>query len=261
MILSPVRDLGPHLMALNWQVELLRLTLISSEPVALAESDWTAITGEAEAATRQNVTGGKRYAGAFAGGQLTLAGVGQRVDLVLNWQQPPQLTEVPQQSLPSIGTWDQIRDRFTNATEKWLTAIKFPVIRLAFGAVLLSETGGLVQSYQVLQELLKSVAVDPERMRDFVFRVNWPTESSVSKGLRINQLTNWSPIQLQTLLLQLGDAQPNTASGPYAFAVRLEIDHNTDQENRMPFDSGVLVPIYKELIAKAVQNASSGERP
>ena len=59
-------------MALNWSVQFLRLSLFSSTDVVLSDKDWKAITGEDEASTRQNIPGGKVFAGQFLGGQLNL---------------------------------------------------------------------------------------------------------------------------------------------------------------------------------------------
>jgi hypothetical protein len=46
---------------------------------------------------------------------------------------------------------------------------------------------------------------------------------------------------------------------PATIAIRLEFDHNTDAERIAPFDRHSLVPIYRELVALALENAEKGE--
>ena len=53
----------------------------------------------------------------------------------------------------------------------------------------------------------------------------------------------------------------STAGEAEKFAVRLEMDHNTDQENKQPFEKKLLSSIYNELIGLARKNAELGERP
>jgi hypothetical protein len=127
--------------------------------------------------------------------------------------------------------------------------------------VLLSETKDRMESYVALKDLLRSVRVDPESMREIVFRVNWPTASEVVKGLRLNRITNWSAIQLNLLMLQLSGQSTAKVGPAELFAIRSEMEHNTDEENRTVFKAETLVPIYNELVAKACENATSGERP
>jgi hypothetical protein len=249
-------------MARIWSVESLRLTLFSSEPISISDADWSVITGQAEAETRQNVAGGKRYIGKFGGGQLIVGTVGQRLDIVLSWLPPEQQIDFMAAGLPLIGGWDAVREVFVGGTQTWLEGVKSPILRMAFAAVLLSETKSVTDSYQVLGEMLKSVTVDPDGMREIIFRVNWPENSSVVKELQLNRITNWSAIQVSTALLQMtGQEIAATGGPPERFAVRLEIDHNTDQANKKPFEREVLVPIYNELIAKSCENAALGERP
>ena len=131
-----------------------------------------------------------------------------------------------------------------------------------FPAVLLSETASVPEAYHALKDMLKSVTIDVDEMREVIFRVNWPEDSTVVRGLRVNRITTWSTIQYGSALVQITGQSISAASrSPEKFAVRLEIDHNTDHENKEPFDREMLIPIYNELIIKAAENAASGERP
>jgi hypothetical protein len=150
-----------------------------------------------------------------------------------------------------------------DATTKWLERSPFPINRIAFGGVLLSETKDRREGYQALKTLLKSAKVDPDEMRDVVFGVNWRAKSSVVSGLVLNRITNWSVAQISQMLLQLsaGALAPSSGMPESLSAVRLEMDLNTDQEHKDPFDNKDVVPIYGELVAMAYENAAKGERP
>ena len=47
-------------MSLDWGVDVARLSLFLSEPYPISDKDWTIVTGQEEAGTRQVVPGGKR---------------------------------------------------------------------------------------------------------------------------------------------------------------------------------------------------------
>jgi hypothetical protein len=99
-------------------------------------------------------------------------------------------------------------------------------------------------------------------MRDLLYRINWPVKSKVVVGLTINRLTTWSSMKfLRKLLSVSGTEFSATADVGQLDAVRLEVDHNTDDARQAPFDAAQLVPIYRELVALACENAEQGECP
>ena len=246
-------------MARDWGVESMRLTLFSSDSITVSDTDWTALTGQADATTRQLIAGGRRYVGSYLGGQFIVAATAQRVDVSLAWQAPEQAPQTV--VLPVAGSWEQKRDDFVAATTSWLTSAKFPVLRIAFAAVLLLETTNVHESYRVLKELVKSVSINPERMRELFFRVNWPQQSKSLGGISLNRITNWSAIQVASVIVQMVGQAVSTSSGlPEKFAVRLEVDHNTSQENKTPIEPALLAPIYRELVDLASENAERGEQ-
>jgi len=210
-------------MARDWIAETLRLSLFSAEAVSLADADWTQLTGQEEAETRQLIPGGgKRYIGNVGSRQLTVTAAGPRADIVLS----PLAESQEQFQFSTLGHWKDAIAAFLEVTDGWLTQVSFPVIRIAFGAILLSETKGVFESYEALQGLLKSVAVQPGKMRELIYRINWPQESKAVKGLSLNRITNWSGVQVSAVLLQVGSGVTTAGGRPEKFAVRLEIDHN-----------------------------------
>jgi hypothetical protein len=96
-------------------------------------------------------------------------------------------------------------------------------------------------------------------MKELLFRCNWPFESKAVGGLMINRITTWSAIRVTQSRLQITGESFNVSPGPELDAVRLEIDHNTDQAISAPFDKARLVPIFEELVELAQQNAERGE--
>jgi hypothetical protein len=245
-------------MTIEWLAETVRVSVFSSTAIKLTEEHWRSLTGQEEAETRQNVPGGRLFAGRFENAQLNLVAAGSRIDVVLS---PAAATTpaMPPQIL-SVGPWLPISERFFSVTSSWLQDVPFPIHRIAFGPVLLFGTDGRTQSLLLLKDLLPSVVVDPDHMRDLLFRINWPTESEAIEGLLINRITHWSALQFFLKTIQIGDTVTLDAA-PELHAVRLEIDHNTDLARTDPFDRTQIVPIYAELYKLALQNAAKGERP
>lgn len=242
-------------MPLEWLTEQVRLSVFSSGPVPAGEQDWKSITGQEEADNRTAIVGGKMFSGGFRGGNLTLAYSGPRIDVILNAvlkedRQEPQFA--------SVGSWSDVSVAFHDTITAWLKQTTLPILRLAFGGILLHQVENREKAYEVLDGLLPSVVVDP-KMSELIFRVNWPVQSKVIAGLMINRITNWSALRASKARLQMTGESFNVTSGPEVNAVRLEFDHNTDQANTKPFDGSQLAPIFEELVEFAEENVEKGE--
>jgi hypothetical protein len=243
-------------MPVDWVTEQLRLSVFSDHPVTATEREWQRITGQEEAENRTAIAGGKMFSGSFQGGTLSLAYSGSRVDVILN-ATLRETTDAPE--LPSVGPWSDASVSFRDDNvKKWLEQTTVPIVRLAFGAILLHQVDSRESAYKKLDELLISVTADP-KMRELLFRCNWPVESKAVHGLMINRITAWAAVRAAQSRLQVTGESFNVSPGPELDAVRLEIDHNTDQANSKPFDKGQLVPIFQELMQLAQQNAEKGE--
>jgi hypothetical protein len=184
-------------MALEWMADNLRVTLFSTESMKLTRADWTRITGKEEPETEQRVVGRQGMSGSFLEGQLTIAAAGSRVDCTLTPSPPMPAADA---SAPVLGKWLEKAPEFVGATGEWVSTVSFPIVRIAFGAGLLAAQRDLEQAYVSVLGLLKSVDGDPVRMRDFMFRINWPRNSTSVNGLTINRLTTWSVLRVQWLL-------------------------------------------------------------
>jgi len=245
-------------MALEWKAETLRVSLFSNAPTPVTDEDWLSVTGQTENYTRQAIGGGYIFSGQFDNSQLTFSGISNRVDII---QSPISANPLgPDVTLPTIGPWDVAREKFVSFTSEWMKNRKLPIVRIAFGSVLLSPAASGRACHEALKALLSSVSVDPENMRELSFRINWPTNSKVIDRLLINRITNWSALELFVATMLLGPA-PSATTRSRAYAVRLEMDHNTDEARSEPFDHAQVLPIYKELVSAACENAVKGERP
>jgi hypothetical protein len=244
----------------DWSAELLRFSAFSDRQIAVTEKDWHMLTGQEEAENRSAVPGGRVFSGKFLGGLLSFGYAGQRLDIILT-QEAADGQEPP--FLPAIGPWKSLSDQFASAVIQWLTQTSIPMIRLAFAAVLLEPTATREAAYERLDDLLVSVNVSTS-MREMIFRVNWRATSAVVDGLALNCITQWSAIRAIRKVLQVTGqdaAISDDPEGKEVNGVRLELDHNTDADHKVPFEKEKIIPIFRELLSLAEENAIKGERP
>jgi hypothetical protein len=251
-------------MDLEWSAETLRVSLFSSNIVKLTPDDWKQITGKDTPEAEQKVVGRHVMSGPFLGGHLNLSVMGSRLDCALAAQPPADA--IPESYIPSVGRWPGVCKEFVAATEGWVGGMSIPIHRMAVGIVLLAPQPGQEDAYKSLLGMVRSLTGDPAKIRDLVFRVNWPVNSTSVNGLTINRLTTWAVVQIQYQILLQTDANVLSAKvlvdeSPVSHFVRLEIDHNTDGQRTQPFDQNRLVPIYAELVNLALENAEKGELP
>src|SRR6266568_2677214 len=106
-------------MGFDWIAESLRLSIFSSDIVQLTSDDWKKITGEDSPKAEQKVVGRHTMSGPFLGGQLNLlASGGSRFDCILTAPPPPEPS--PEEYVPRIGHWPEVRKEFLAATEGWV---------------------------------------------------------------------------------------------------------------------------------------------
>jgi hypothetical protein len=243
----------------DWAVQQLRVSLFSSAAVHLTEArHWKLLTGQDEAENRLTIPGGKQYIGKFLSGVLNLAFSVQRCDIIAI----AQMTDPTKPTLPIFGPLSEVLDKFLVGVCPFVETFEFPVVRLAFGGTLLAAAKSKEDAYIQLGECIQSVRIDPARMRDFMYRVNWPQQSSIVKSLELNRLTAWDSISIGRNLLQVTGTELTTGLAEELLpASRLEVDMNTSQGQKEPFRPGTVVPILEELVSMARENAKAGERP
>jgi hypothetical protein len=245
-------------MALEWITETLRVSLFSTATVSLTDADWKKITGQDEAEIQQKIVGRRTMVGPYLDGRLSISATGARVDCVLSPKTPTEPLE--EGYVPSVGAWPAVCEEFVEGTADWVGNFRAPVVRMAFGAVLLGRCADRQDAYKKLIGLLKSVRADHERMSELIFRVNWPVNSTSVNGLSLNRITQWAVSEVHAIPLMIPMTTPPVIDDtPGTFVIRLDLDHNTDVKWTSPFDQKHLVPIYNELVQLAYENAEKGE--
>ena len=253
----------------EWRALNLRLSVFLPHVRDVGIEDWKLLTGSDAPEAQLQQLDMKQYSGSALGAQLHVASLPGRIDIVL--MHKPQVaatsSEFPTGANAPIfvGDFFQVLAPFREGTSRWLGGISFDVLRVAFGATMLSPCKDSSESYARLGSLLKSVKVVPQSMRDLAFVVNWPTRSRVLSGTSLNRITKWATMEIRGRLeAQASPSSPNLAvdriivEGP-----QLELDLSTPApvQNSAPLSQAKLVPIYGELLELAAENARAGEIP
>ena len=148
--------------------------------------------------------------------------------------------------------------KLQTVVSKWLQ-VDFPgVYRVAFGATLLCETQGKVQSYDALSKLVP-VKIDSKESSDFSYKINRPRPSKNIEGLKINRLSQWSSGRFDVKAFT-GDAEHElelTASTK--FVVRLELDINNVPDFNRTLSTEQISTLFEEEIELGVEIAANGD--
>jgi len=255
--------------AVEWRVLNLRLSVFPTQTRDVSLDDWKLLTGSDSPETQIQQFGMKQLSGSALGGLSIVASLPGRIDIVL--MQRPQITDMSSEfprgaDAPIfVGDFFKVLAPFREGTSRWLENVGFDVLRVAFGATMLSPCKDRAESYTRLGSLLKSVKVVPQSMRDLTFVVNWQTPSRVLSGTSLNRITKWAPLEIR------GRLEARTASGSPSPAIdaivvegpQLELDLSTPapEQNPAPLPQAPLLPIYEELLELATENARAGEIP
>jgi hypothetical protein len=253
----------------EWRVLNLRLSVFLPQTRDVGIEDWKLLTGSDTPEAQIQQFGVKQLSGSALGAQLIVASLPGRIDIVL--MQKPQIAAISSE-FPTgadapifVGDFFQVLGPFREGTSRWLETVSFDVLRVAFGATMLSPCRGRAESYARLGALLKSVKVEPQSMRDLTFVVNWQTPSRVLSEITLNRITKWAAMEIRGRMEAQGvPSFPNPVvdtiivEGP-----QLELDLSTPApvQDSAPLSRAKLVPIYEELLELAAENARAGEIP
>jgi hypothetical protein len=132
------------------------------------------------------------------------------------------------------------------------------VTRIALGGALLLAAEDRIRVYEVMRGLLKSVSVDPARMRDLTYQVNWPVDSV--QGVPLNRLTTWAAIVFRGVMSLA--TEPAAGQNALLFErhyVQFTFDMNTTAEIRRELSSEESAGLFTELFRLTRENMSQGE--
>lgn len=147
---------------------------------------------------------------------------------------------------------------FVELMTEWLASPECPpLVRLALGVVLVIPASSREAGYQLLDDFLTAVQLEPENTSDFSYQINRPRSSVTLNGLKINRLTKWSVAAFQSFLT----APTGLVMGAAEHSVRLEMDINTAPSGLEEIPKTKVFDLLHELVSLAEEIATDGEKP
>jgi hypothetical protein len=242
-----------------WSARTLRLTafLRSDNPIeAISPDAWGRATGQTPAIDQSQPRQLSRVHGGPIGPgflMLQIQGLARRVDWIMEPAPDDPSGGVPPLELGPVET---ALAAFNEVVRGWLATTDIVANRLAVGTIAVMPEPDRITAYKALQDFLPSVKIDPERSRDFQYRINRPKLSRVlGPDVELNRITTWNALRLRLL----SPSGPVSAFGGEFAAV--ECDHSTPAEREEPLENARFVDIYDELVEMALQNLERGELP
>lgn len=238
----------PSKLDVRWQVDHIRVTVFASVPAVLHDSNWfNAIAGRAPDESISRPAAGEAVdSGTLAGVTVEVrSGIG-RIDLIVKAANDSKSLS----KYPLLGNYHDQADEYLPRACRWLSELKFPITRLAFGTSLLAPETDRISSYNTLSRVLPMLRIDAERMKELALQFNIPATCNSEAGLEINRIYHASCITVKSL--------PNIERPDIALQsvfTRLDLDINTAADNIRPLSdaSATLVElrhhadaVYKE---------------
>ena len=178
---------------------------------------------------------------------------GHRFDVVLTSGQPDAVAH--------IASFTEVKRLFGWLVDAVPRMENLPVVdRIALGVILTASVESDEQGIDLLRPVIRGLEVDP-RVRDFLYRANYPIGSHSREGVNINRLATWSVGQVQIVQLQIrpDGSQNQQVAVLIPKAIRLELDISTDQSVMLDADSEVVARLLTELEQMATDIADNGE--
>lgn len=245
----------------EWTATEFRLTVFLTSALDLSGAvSWRDLTGELPDARQvEPKLGISEESGIFEDGSLILRAMPGRIDLTHN-----AIIKSPFIfSIPTLGAFAGSVARFREIAASCLdklSAIEGVVFeRLAFGVGLDMEASGHEEAYNILNQLLHDVKVNP-KSTDFFYSINRIRKSTVVQDVDINRLSKWAARVLRISMMPEipQELQPNS-SGIYS--CHIELDINTVQRNDFTLQKDKINDVFAELIAMASEIAEYGDIP
>lgn len=240
-----------------WLTLGVRLSVFPASPWEAPDDLWEQVVGASpEAVQSQPKQHLQTQGGPWEGGALQVT----VTPALVVWAGAVLATD---NGLPAVENWrvEDVLPKFKEITRVWLTSVDFGITRIGFGLHTLLLAPDRSAAYELLNDLVQSVEIDPEHTSDFSYQINRPVPSRVlSNDARMNRLMKWS-----APMFRVGAMQVTTAGlvqvGPTIgdVYVGLENDTNTPADRVEPLDKALLGAIYDELVELAWKNLEFGE--
>ena len=223
-------------------------------PVQFTDESWTELTGaDPEVRETRKTAALDRFAGTLAGTQFVVLNTPVRIDFAIQ----PLQSAIPEVPSFVAGKADELLSLLQTKIRAMSRLVGLPT-RVALGGTLLLEAHDRMQAYRVLRDLLRSVSVDPERMSDLSYQVNWRV--GPSDGLpALNRLTTWAAVLYRGMLAT--EAQPERSAVAFErHYVQFTFDMNSAPEGKEQLSDRGAEAVFAELFRLAEENMSEGEK-
>ena len=248
--------------AASWRAQLFRATAYTTKNYGVEASKWwDNVVGEPpESKTEKLKESILSLEGPCGPYRLLLNCTLHRIDWILAGELKLD-QEMPE--IPNLGDYTVVLKFFSDRLSPWFNSAP-PVLRLAFGPVLVIPVDDKVSGYKAIQRYLPSLKLDAEASSDLLYQINRPRQSNVVTDLTINRLQKWSVARLQRFAmsaevgLQLQLLQAATYE-PAFNGCRLELDINTSADVTEPLPAKSVRPLYEELVHLATEITDRGD--
>jgi hypothetical protein len=231
----------------NWEAASLRLALFTQQAAGPGIDTFTAFAGNSPDSDEDRPKEGtRRQVGPLDNADLQVITTPVRVDIALSV--PAIKPEEMLGSFPiSFGQLDAELAKFETRSLAWVAGWRVPTIRVALLVAARARADTIDGAYEILKDNLRSVNVQPGKMSDLVFRVNWKASTSAFSEGYYNRISNWSA---QRVMVNAGGGLPGRLDIQVSqrdFA-QMDLDLNTPGERSTALLRGELAPIFKGII-------------
>ena len=237
----------------DWQTESLRLSVFPANPDDATRTPYweTLFPTPPDVVRRQSQISQVIEEGPWENVRLQVAGQPGRID----WRTIPA---VPIRGGPLVtGPFASAVPPFRGLMERWLAKFDPPVTRIAFGATMLLPAPSLSEACLRLNAMLPSVTIDPDGIRDFMYRINRQRRSAYN-DIQINRLSTWAAVQAIGIEIAIGTGAPSARPTQEEHFCRLELDVNTVPAS---IPRGKQPTVFGELVDAATEIAEQGDVP
>lgn len=211
---------------MDWSISAARLSVFFPEPANIeSNSWWSDVFGsppdnsEIRRAQAIRIDGGRIGDRSF---------VLQISPLRCDWQ-IIHANAAPLTRFDPIGTFPEAADLLRKHFVEWLRALPFAT-RIAVGIQAQINAQNRVEAYKILQGKLPGLDLDPDKSREFLFRINRPRKLKFeAEEFNLNRISTWSASSM-TLVVQPVQAQPSpTANIDLGLVTSCELDISSDE--------------------------------
>jgi hypothetical protein len=179
--------------AIDWQIENIRGTVFVDGQLnpAMLET-WIGEVSENSPSKVNKTSSSFIGISKSSSGFLRTSWNADRLDVILSSEEPKQ-----GQPIAPISNVSSLFERFVDRIPEIGELV--PVDRIALGLVLVFQVPSEAEGLEILLSSMLSGITLPSSARDFLYRVNYPRESQIHSGLKLNRLATWSVSQVQVI--------------------------------------------------------------